>query len=155
MSIRARSGTVVCMVSNLGEYIEARRLELGIRTQLALAELADVPATTVNRIETGVTKLPSADIRRRLATALRVRHIDLLIAAGELLPEEISGAAVAPVTFPENSPAAKVIEILRHLPDEQALYVLGMARFAERRAHGESDEEEEPIVRVGTNRKVG
>jgi len=87
---------VLCVNRTLGHYIKERREVLGL-TQTELAERADVPRTTVNRVETGTTKLPSPDIRRRLARALSVPHLDLLIAAGELSGDDIRSAGVVAV----------------------------------------------------------
>lgn len=69
-------------------FVTERREQLGIN-QTELAKRAGVPRTTVNRIEQGTTKLPEADIRRKLAKALGVRHVDILVAAGELTEEEV------------------------------------------------------------------
>lgn len=75
------------MTDRLGSYIRDERERRGW-TQTELADRAGVPKQTVNRLETGTTKLPGALIRRQLADALGVRHIDLLIAAGEITLEE-------------------------------------------------------------------
>jgi transcriptional regulator with XRE-family HTH domain len=85
------SDKVVCMMSTLKGFITERRKELGMN-QTELANRSGVPRTTVNRIETGTTKLPEADVRRKLAKALGVRHVDLLIAAGELAANEVEPA---------------------------------------------------------------
>ncbi len=86
------------MTETLGTYIERRREGLGW-SQKDLAIRSEVPATTVNRIERGVTKLPEAGVRRRLAEALGVRHVDLLIAAGELTEEEVDASEEGTMLF--------------------------------------------------------
>lgn len=78
------------MTDRLGTYIREERLKRGW-TQVELAERAGVPKQTVNRLETGTTKLPGALIRRQIAEALGVRHIDMLIAAGEITVDEVAG----------------------------------------------------------------
>lgn len=81
------------MMSTLGEFVAKRREELGLN-QTELAKVADLPRTTINRIESGTTKLPTPEFRRRLARALRVSHIDILVAAGELLADEVAESGV-------------------------------------------------------------
>jgi transcriptional regulator with XRE-family HTH domain len=73
--------------TTLGTYVRARRSALGL-TQEALAESAGVSQAVVSDIERGRISLSSADIRRRLAAALGVTHLDLLVAAGELTADE-------------------------------------------------------------------
>jgi transcriptional regulator with XRE-family HTH domain len=105
---------VLCVNRTLGHYIKERREVLGL-TQTELAERADVPRTTVNRVETGTTKLPSPDIRRRLARALSVPHLDLLIAAGELSGDDIRSAGVVAVEIiePERAELLAKLELVR------------------------------------------
>jgi transcriptional regulator with XRE-family HTH domain len=91
VSIVMNGVTLVCMMRTLKGFITEKREQLGW-TQTELARRAGVPRTTVNRVEQGTTKLPEADVRRKLAGALGVRHVDLLVAAGELSPNEIDFA---------------------------------------------------------------
>ena len=119
------------MEINLGTYIESRRRDLGL-SQVALAERAEVPSTTVNRIERGVTKLPSADVRRRLARVLGVSHLDLLVAAGEITPEEINQAGATPVIEHDPSgPMARLAPLIEEVrwTDERLEAVEGDLRF--------------------------
>lgn len=81
--------TLKSMTDRLGTYIASRREAMGI-TQSQLADRAGVPRQTVNRLEQGITKLPGALVRRQLAEALGVSHLDLLVAAGELTAQEAS-----------------------------------------------------------------
>jgi transcriptional regulator with XRE-family HTH domain len=77
------------MDGGLAAYVAQRRRVLGL-TQQALADRAGVTRDVVAQIESGKSKLPVPDNRRRLAEALGVRHVDLLVAAGELTPDEIA-----------------------------------------------------------------
>lgn len=79
--------TMECMNGTLGDYVINRREAMGI-SQTELARRAKLERTTVNRIETGTTKFPSAAVRRSLAAALGVSHLELVVASGELSPEE-------------------------------------------------------------------
>ena len=55
----------------------------------------------LNRWVTGQVKLPRPASRRKLARKLGVRHVDILVAAGELWPSEV--ADVPPPPAPEHS----------------------------------------------------
>lgn len=92
LSIGRKAGKVVRM-DTLARYVVHRREALGM-TQTELALRSGIAPTTLNKIEKGTTKVPPADTRRRLAAALSVRHVDILVAAGELTDDEI--AAIAP-----------------------------------------------------------
>ncbi len=85
------NGSNLISMRTLASYVIQRREALGLK-QNELALRADLPANMVNRIEKGVTKLPSPDFRRRLAKGLGVSHLDILVAAGELEPEEVRSA---------------------------------------------------------------
>lgn len=78
----------------LAELVQARRRMLGL-TQAELAERAGVSQTYISNLERGRNQLPKVQIRRQLAQALRMSHIDLLIAAGELDRHELPGSADA------------------------------------------------------------
>ena len=72
-------------------------------TQSELADKAGLPRYLVAQIESGKSKLPVPENRRKLAAALGLSHLDLLIAAGEIEPDEIraAGAVAVPVVDPE------------------------------------------------------
>ena len=100
--------------SGIGRFVRDRRHELGLRQQ-DVAETAGISQARVAQIEAGTVKLPGADHRRGLAKALRVSHLDLLIAAGEITPEELGSAAgvVEPV---EAGPLAELRALLETVP---------------------------------------
>lgn len=84
----------------LSQFIVSRREELHL-SQSELADKAGLPRAYVNGLETGRIGMPSPDRRRLLADALRVRHVDLLIAGGEITPDEVSLGQVKDFTrFP-------------------------------------------------------
>lgn len=87
VSIGVNGPILVCMMRTLAQYVTDRRQALGMN-QTELATRAGVERTLINRIESGTTKLPSPDKRRRIATGLGVSHLELLVAAGELTEEE-------------------------------------------------------------------
>ncbi len=74
----------------VGRVVRQRRLALGM-SQKELADLAGVGPTGLSKLEVGDVALPNADIRRRLARALGIAHVELLIAAGEVTPQEVWG----------------------------------------------------------------
>jgi transcriptional regulator with XRE-family HTH domain len=76
----------------LAELVQVRRRLLRL-TQSELAERAGVTQTYISNLERGRTQLPKVQVRRQLAQALRMSHVDLLIAAGELEQHELPGSA--------------------------------------------------------------
>lgn len=74
----------------LGAFVKERREARGW-SQTRLAAECGLDRAYLSQIESGKVGWPGADIRRRLAAALGLRHVDLLIAAGELSAEEASG----------------------------------------------------------------
>lgn len=105
----------------IGGLIRRRREALGL-SQTRLAALVGMSRAYLSQIEHGKTTLPSADVRRRLAAHVGLRHIDLLIAAGEIAPDEVPGAGAAPA--PEAAIAARLAALR---PDDRASvdYVIG------------------------------
>lgn len=79
------------MSGDLGRFLRDRRATLNL-TQDQVAKVAGLPRAHLSQIESGKIGLPNADLRRRLAEALGLRHVDLLIAAGELEPGELPGS---------------------------------------------------------------
>jgi transcriptional regulator with XRE-family HTH domain len=77
------------MNGGLGSYIKQRRAELGM-SQADLTVASGVSKSHLSQIELGKIALPNADLRRRLAAALKVSHLDLLIAAGEISADELT-----------------------------------------------------------------
>lgn len=121
-----------CVEQSLGAYV------VGIRStrqmsQAELARRANMSASHLAQIERGNIALPSADVRRRLARALGVHHLDLLVAAGELEAEEIS-PVVGELTRDDDGEAAHLISLLRtaHLEPVEASIVRGLLEDAQR-----------------------
>lgn len=77
----------VIVMDRLADLVRTRRQIAGL-TQVELAARAGVSQGTVSDIERGSRKLPNADVRRRIAAALNLTHLAMLIAAGELTWEE-------------------------------------------------------------------
>lgn len=99
--------------TSLAEFVRERRLSMGL-TQSDFAEVAGIKRAHLSQIENGRITLPAADLRRKLAKALGVSHIDLMIAAGELTPEEAQGAdPFAPPTDPNEAWAQEVWAMAR------------------------------------------
>lgn len=67
-------------------------------TQVELAEAAHMTKSHVSAIEKGRIGLPGPEVRRELAKALGVTHLDILIAAGEIRPDELEAAGKQGVT---------------------------------------------------------
>jgi len=110
--------------SGIGAFVREKRESLGL-TQTALAGKTGISRARMSQIEGGAVALPGADHRRRLATALNVRHIELLVAAGELTEDEISD--VAPLV--SNDPDIDIIaESWEFLNRSQRDVVLNIVR---------------------------
>lgn len=74
--------------AGLGAFLRRRRVDLGL-TQETVSDAAGIGRSHLSQIESGKIGLPNATIRRRLAEVLQLRHVDLLIAAGELDEAEV------------------------------------------------------------------
>lgn len=79
-------------MGDLSSYIRDKRNHLGW-TQAVLADHAGVSRDLIAQIESGKSKFPQPENRRRLATALGVSHLDLLVAAGEITAAELGSVA--------------------------------------------------------------
>lgn len=78
-------------VSALGDWVKTRRETLGM-TQRDVADSVGTSPAYMSQIEGGRVGLPNADLRRRLAEALGVPHIEIFIAAGELTRDELTAS---------------------------------------------------------------
>ncbi len=99
-------------METLGSYIRERRLYLNL-TQAEIGESVGIDKGYVSQIESGKIAFPNADLRRRLAAALGVRHIDLIIAAGELRPDEVPGPQPVPRNL--NDPVERLCDLIRRV----------------------------------------
>lgn len=112
------------MTDGFGPAIRRRREELRLN-QTELARAADVNRAHLSEVERGKIKLPSADFRRRVAKALGMTHVELLIAAGELSIEEVPQASVQ---RPPSSQESRLYALLDDMDDED---LIGLLKFAE------------------------
>lgn len=99
-----------CAVATLGEWIAAKRKEQRI-SQRVLAERIGTSPAYMSQIENSGTKLPGAALRRQIAAAFGVSHLDLLVAAGELTEDEVAAAGVVGVR-PDHAPGSEQIHAL-------------------------------------------
>lgn len=108
---------------NLGTWIKEQRIAKGLK-QWEFAELIGTSRAYMSQIEAGGTKLPNADLRRRIAAALNASHLDVLIAAGELTADEVRALGVEGVPT-ENETETELVGLVRSInwePDK-ASYV--------------------------------
>ena len=77
---------------SLATYVIEKRSEAGLRAT-DLASASGLTKSYISELERGKIALPNADIRRRLARALGVSHLDLLVAAGEITSAELGTVA--------------------------------------------------------------
>lgn len=116
------------MSTPLGDYIRARRDDLGL-TQTDLADRALLQRAHLSEIERGKIALPNAVIRRNLAGALGVSHLDLLVAAGEITQEEL-GTVAGIVERNPDDPREQLIQAIRQTPMPDH-YAVGLIRMLE------------------------
>lgn len=126
-------------VEGIGPFVRRRREELGL-SQTRLAELVGTSRGYMSQIEAGRTQLPNPSLRRRLAEALGVRHLDLLIAAGELTSDEVPQAGPPP-----SSGQALAAQIERLRPDDRRSVEWTVCRLAEL---SEAEESASPVPPV-------
>lgn len=113
------------MNGSMGAFIE-RRMELLGLNQSQLARRAGVNRAHLSQVISGKIALPSPDFRRKLAAALGVTHLELLVAAGELTREEASLQDTPEPLFADS----ELLEMLADLPPERLPLVrelVGMA----------------------------
>lgn len=117
-------------MATLGEFLKTRRDMMG----WTLAEAGDrvgISASHFHQFETGRIKTPAVELRRAIADAFGVRHLDILVAMGELSPDEIEGTGAPQNPFPHDDPRHGVVE--RLLVDDDLLdTVLAIIAFADR-----------------------
>lgn len=93
--------------NGLASFVKRQRERLGL-SQERLSEKIDMSSGYISSLETNKINTPEHPTRRRLAEELGVSEIDLLIAAGELEPED-------------RDAASKILEIATLPADEQVL----------------------------------
>jgi transcriptional regulator with XRE-family HTH domain len=99
-------------MDTLGSYIRERREALNL-TQGELAEEAGTSRAYMSQIESGKVGLPNAALRRGIAAALGVRHIDLLVASGEISPDEVPGPTQLAPNL--NDPVERLCDLMRRV----------------------------------------
>lgn len=100
-------------MGDLSSYIKDKRNSLGW-TQAVLAERADVSRDLVAQIESGKSKLPQPENRRKLAKALGVTHLQMLIEAGEITQAEL-GTVAGLVEQDPTDPRLELVALLRRI----------------------------------------
>lgn len=106
------------IVKTLAGWVIEQRERRGW-SQAMLADKSGLSRSDVNAIEHGRVTLPGAAKRRALASALGVSHEALLVAAGELLPEEAS-RPIEPRRFGPESGHEAVLSLLDRMSEEEA-----------------------------------
>jgi transcriptional regulator with XRE-family HTH domain len=124
LSIVLEPMTLEGMSDGMGGYIRRTRTDRGL-SQKAVAESAGVSKGYLSTLEANKIGMPGADTRRRIAKALGVSHVDLLIAAGELRTDEVATGGVVEVD--PNDPRELLAERVRRMrPDESDLALLNL-----------------------------
>lgn len=102
------------VVSGLGDYVKRERSRLGL-SQIELAKEAGIQQPNLSDIERGRNQNTSPDTRRRLAAALGVSHLDLLIAAGELTADEVVDAGKQAPVADDDDRTAEMVALVRQV----------------------------------------
>lgn len=134
-SMRNATAMLIGMATPLGTYIRDRRHALGFSTQASFAEHAGINRAHLSQIEGGKIALPNPDLRRRIASALGVSHLDVLVAAGELGRDEVRRAGVDGVVEPDPlSPKAHLHAVVDTYDwtEQDAVQVADYMRFVKR-----------------------
>jgi transcriptional regulator with XRE-family HTH domain len=124
---------IVIRVKSFAAWLIEQREARGW-TQAMLADRAGVRRSDVNAIEHGRIALPGAEKRRRLAEALGLRHVDVLVGAGELAPDEVSSVGQGGVRYREGSLQARALELVKVLPDDRLDVVVDFMEASQRQA---------------------
>ena len=106
----------------VGTLVRSRWVTLGL-SSTRLAEMAGTSSPSLSQIEAGKTRLPGVDLRRRLADALGLTNLDLLVAAGEVSRAEL-GREHAGDPLPED--ARVVARLVATLPSEDRRAVVAL-----------------------------
>lgn len=110
---RVNNQSTLSAMDTLGTKIKLLRDQKGI-SQTALAESVGLSRSHMGQIESGKIALPNADIRRRLATALGVSHLDLLVAAGEITQAEL-GTVAGIVEQDPTDPRLELVALVKRI----------------------------------------
>jgi transcriptional regulator with XRE-family HTH domain len=130
------------MSETLGSYLKRERERRG-RTQQATADDAGIDRPHLSMIESGKIAWPNADIRRRIARALDLSPLDLLIAAGELSAEDVAGMARRE-PFAAGDPRRTLMERSAQLTDEDIAALLHMCDWFDAQRRSREPEPEQP-----------
>jgi transcriptional regulator with XRE-family HTH domain len=126
----------------LGPYLATLRTLHGWGLTEAAARI-DVSKSHLSQIEGGKIGLPNAALRRRIAAAYGIRHVDILVAAGELVPDEVAPPPSPVLADP------RLREIVANWPrirDATRTSLANMFRDLMTDPHVLEDEEDNPVV---------
>ena len=99
------------MSTPLGDFVKSKRDRAGW-SQARLAEEVGTSPAYISQIESGRVSLPGADLRRGIAKAIGVCHLDLLVESGELTRDELE-STVGVIERRPDDPAEQLIEAIR------------------------------------------
>ena len=107
--------------TQFGRYLARERLARGM-TQTDLAARSGIGISTVAQLEQGRKTRPTKDTLRKLAGALGLRYIDLLVGAGEV---DASDIGLAPADADEKARLYALVRALdpAHAPAVEAFIV--------------------------------
>ena len=98
----------------------AKGLEKSGEPQATMARRLGISPQTFNALLKGDIKVPTADVRRKLAAAFNLRHVDILVMVGEIATDEIDSR---PTMFPYDSERAILTSLVPKLDETDARIV--------------------------------
>lgn len=97
--------------------------------QAVFARRVGLTPQVINQLLKGDIKVPSAQIRRTLAKAFGLRHVDILVMVGELSEDEIPVEGKPRELFAQGTAKAEVVKELIPMREDQALQVASFAKW--------------------------
>lgn len=121
----------------LGRFIRQRRTDLGL-TQTELSLLTGIGQGNISDLERGRISIPGVAMRRKIASALGIGQVDLLVAAGELSDEDIRETGLAFVAPSIGSVRRDWMNFSNGVPEEllEAMLVVCRGMLEQSRKHG-------------------
>jgi transcriptional regulator with XRE-family HTH domain len=115
----------------LGDELKTARVQRGLSLERASAE-AKISQGYLHKLEAGRVRSPSPRVLQRLAGALGLSYERLMVAAGYLVPGDVSPEEAVPVAAKANPTNAELLRQLEAVRAELAALTQAVERLAVR-----------------------